>query len=217
MWQPPPAYPLAPDAYPVNVSYDRAARINRLWGIPLVGFLVRLILVIPHILILWLIAIWAALLMLVTWIPVLILGRFPGWGYRWIGGLMGWTIRVQAYLGLLTPTYPPFSLSGEEHPVSVRFDEGVRINRFWGIPLLGLAVRWVVLIPHFIVLWLLGILVAFLVWFVWLPVLLLGRQSDLMYTIVGGYTRWAFRVAAYLLLMVDRYPPFSLGEDDPRL
>jgi hypothetical protein len=124
---------------------------------------------------------------------------------------------VQAYLGLLTPTYPPFSLSGEEHPVSVRFDEGVRINRFWGIPLLGLAIRAVVLIPHFIVLWLLGILVAFLVWFVWLPVLILGRQSDLMYTIVGGYTRWTLRVAAYMLLMVDRYPPFSLGEDDPRL
>ena len=54
MWQPPPAYPLAPDAYPVNVSYDRAARINRLWGIPIVGWLVRSILLIPHFFILWL-------------------------------------------------------------------------------------------------------------------------------------------------------------------
>lgn len=217
VWQPPPAYPLAPDAYPVNVSYDREARINRLWGIPLVGVLVRSILLIPHFLLMFLVAIVAALLMLVTWIPVLLLGRFPGWGYRWIGGLMGWWTRVQAYLELLTPSYPPFSLAGEEHPVSVRFDEGVRINRLWGIPLLGIMVRWILLIPHFIVLGLLSILVAFLIWFTWVPVLLLGRQADLIYTIVGGYNRWLFRVLAYAYLMVDRYPPFSLGEDDPRL
>ena len=47
--------------------------------------------------------------------------------------------------------------------------------------------------------------------------LFLGRQADVIYTIIGGWTRWYLRVLAYLLLMVDRYPPFSLGEDDPRL
>jgi hypothetical protein len=216
-WQLPPAYPLAPDAYPVNISYDRRASINRLWGIPILGVLVRSILLIPHYILLLLIGIIAALLTLVTWIPVLFLGRFPGWGYRWIGGLMGWYIRVQAYLELLTPTYPPFSLSGESHPVTVRFDEGVRINRFWGIPLIGLMVRWIILIPHYIVLWFLAILAGFLVAFSWVPVLILGRQADVIYSIVGGFNRWWFRVLAYQMLMVDRYPPFSLGEDDPRL
>ena len=60
MWQPPPAYPLAPDAYPVNISYDREARINRLWGIPLIGQFVRWIMLIPHFLVLLLVAIVAA-------------------------------------------------------------------------------------------------------------------------------------------------------------
>ena len=93
----------------------------------------------------------------------------------------------------------------------------MRINRLWGIPLIGVLIRGILLIPHFIVLWLLGFLVGILYLFMWVPVLILGRQADLMYTIVGGTTRWGFRVLAYLLLMVDRYPPFSLGEDDPRL
>jgi hypothetical protein len=217
VWQPPPAYPLAPDAYPVNVSYDRSARFGRLWGIPLLGWWVRAILLIPHFVLLWLIGIVAAFMMLVTWIPVLLLGRFPGWGYRWIGGLLGWGLRVQAYLTLLSSTYPPFSLSGEGHPVSVRYDEGVRINRLWGIPILGLVVRGIILIPHWIVLWVLAILAFILLWFTWVPVLFLGRQADVIYTIVGGYNRWSLRVMAYFLLMVDRYPPFSLGEDDPRL
>jgi hypothetical protein len=217
MWMPPPAYPLAPDAYPVNVSYDRGAQINRLWGIPVLGQFIRWILAIPHFVVMFLIAIVVVLQLLVTWIPVLFLGRFPGWGYRWIGGLMGYYTRVQAYLQLMTATYPPFSLAGEEHPVSVRFDEGVRINRLWGIPLIGILIRAILLIPHFIVLWLIGVVVFFLYLVIWVPVLILGRQADLIYTIVGGYVRWAFRVSAYLLLMVDRYPPFSLGEDDPRL
>jgi hypothetical protein len=216
-WQPPPAYPLAPDAYPVNISYDRAARINRLWGIPVIGVLVRAILVIPHVLVLWLMALVVGFLLLFTWIPVLLLGRFPGWGYHWIGGYLGWLARVGAYVWLLTPTYPPFSRSGGDHPVRVRYDEGVRINRLWGIPVLGLLVRAILLIPHFVILWLLFLLAAVLVVFSWVPVLILGRQADLVYRIVGGATRWWLRVYSYLLMMVDRYPPFSLGEDDPTL
>jgi hypothetical protein len=217
MWQPPPAYPLAPDAYPVNVSYDREARINRLWGIPVIGQAVRAILLIPHILVMMLVAIVASIQILLAWIPVLLLGRFPGWGYRWIGGLLGYGLRVSAYALLMTSQYPPFSLSGEDHPVSVRFDEGVRINRLWGIPVIGQMVRAILLIPHLIILWFLAILTWFLMLVVWVPVLIFGRQADLIYTLVGGMYRWQLRVSAYLLLMVDRYPPFSFGEDDPRL
>ncbi len=217
MWQPPPAYPLAPDAYPVNVSYDREAPINRLWGIPFIGQLVRWVLLIPHFLVMFLLAIVAAIQLLVAWIPVLILGRFPGWGYRWTGGLLAYSQRVQAYAMLMTSTYPPFALHSEDYPITVRFDEGVRINRLWGIPLVGYAVRALVLIPHIIMLWLLGIIAWFVMLFVWVPVLIYGRQADLVYTFIGGLYRWQLRVTAYLFLMVDRYPPFSLGEDDPRL
>ena len=101
--------------------------------------------------------------------------------------------------------------------MTVRYDEGVRINRLWGIPIVGYLVRAIVLIPHFIVLWVLSILAGFLAMFVWVPVLILGRQADIIYTVVGGFYRWQLRITAYWLLMVDRYPPFSLGEDDPRL
>ena len=61
------------------------------------------------------------------------------------------------------------------------------------------------------------IVAGFLMLFVWVPVLIFGRQADLIYTLIGGYYRWQLRATAYFLLMVDKYPPFSLGEDDPRL
>ena len=132
---------------------DRDAPINRLWGIPLIGQLVRWVLLIPHFIVLLLLVIVAALQLLVTWIPVLLLGRFPGWGYRWIGGLLGYAHPRAVLRHADDATYPPFSLSGEDHPVSVRYDEGVRINRLWGIPVVGILVRGILLIPHFIVLW----------------------------------------------------------------
>ena len=99
----------------------------------------------------------------------------------------------------------------------MRYDEGVRINRLWGIPIIGHLVRALVLIPHLIVLWALGVLVWFLALVLWVPVLFMGRQADLIYTIVGGFYRWQLRTSAYMFMMVDKYPPFSLGEDDPRL
>ena len=110
IWQPPPAYPLAPDAYAVNVSYDREARINRLWGIPVVGQLVRWVLAIPHFIVLFLLTLMALLQFLVSWIPVLIFGQYPSWGYRWTGGLLAYWQRVYAYLRLMTSDYPPFAL-----------------------------------------------------------------------------------------------------------
>ena len=112
---------------------------------------------------------------------------------------------------------PAYPLAPDAYPVNVSYDRSAAINRLWGIPLLGVLVRGILLIPHFIVLMLLSFVVSILMMFMWVPVLFLGRQADLMYTLVGGFTRWGFRVGAYLFLMVDRYPPFSLGEDDPRL
>ena len=80
--------------------------------------------------------------------------------------------------------------------------------------ILGFTIRAIILIPHFIVLWLIGIAAFVLIAFSWLPVLLLGRQSQLVYSVVGGWMRYGLRVTTYLMLLHDRYPPFSLGNEE---
>ncbi len=146
-----------------------------------------------------------------TWIPVLFTGHYPGWGYALVGGYLRWATRVGTWLYLLSGSYPTFSGGpADGQHVRVLFDEQRPINRLWGIPLIGIAIRAIILIPHFIVLYLLGIVVAFLVLFAWIPVLIKGRQADLVYNIVGGWVRWAMRVYAYLLLLAGPYPPFRL-------
>ncbi len=80
--------------YPVDVRYTPEARIGRYWGIPLLGFWLRYLLLIPHFIVLFFVGIVAFLATLLTWIPVLLTGRYPGWGYTLVGGYLRWGIRV---------------------------------------------------------------------------------------------------------------------------
>jgi hypothetical protein len=204
-----------PDAFPVRLIYDETQGIGRLWGLMWLGMAVRAILLIPHLIALVIVGLIAALLAVFAWVPVLIQGRQAGIMYTFIGGGQRWGVRVLSYLWLLNSGYPPFSLSGDDdHPVRLEIDEGQRVNRFWGIPVIGIAIRALILIPHYIVLWILGIAAYILIIFAWVPVLLLGRQSELVYSVVGGWLRWGIRVYSYLLLLHDRYPPFSLGNEE---
>ena len=200
------------NGYPINVRFDRDQRLNQLWGIPFFGIMVRAILAIPHFIILWFYAIVVTLLFLVTWFPVLIRGEYPKWGYEIIGGYMRWTIRVQAYVGLMVGPYPPFSTRPGIYPVEVDFPESQKLNQLWGIPFLGIMVRAILAIPHFLALWILGILVGFLYLITWYPVLVNGQFPRWGYDLVGGAMRWTYRVTGYVSLMADPYPPFRLEE-----
>lgn len=195
--------------HPVQVVIPPDDGQNRLWGIPLLGVIIRSLLIIPHAIILIFVVIALYLFLLVNWIPILLFGRMGGLGYTIAGGYLRLALRTGLYAILITGRYPPFGLSGD-HPIQVSFDQTETQNRLWGIPFLGVFARGILLIPHFIVLWFLGLIAAIVVLFSWLPVLINGRQADSVVALVGGIYRWGTRVTAYLLLLTGRYPPFSL-------
>ncbi len=200
-----------PPIYPMITTFDQTVTMSRLWGIPLVGVLVRSLVVIPHYIVLFFYAILVGLLQLVMWMPVLVNGRYPAWGYSFVGGFVRWTTRVQAYVVLAASAYPPLSVGGY-HDVDVQWDHSQPVARWAGIPILGIWIRLILLIPHFILLWFLGVAVAFLSLFTWIPVLVNGRYADWAYRIVGGQIRWQNRITCYLLLMTGPYPPVSLDD-----
>lgn len=195
---------------PVNVSVPPDSGQNRLWGIPFFGMFVRAILVIPQAIILFFLGIGLWLMAFVSWIPILLNGRMAGWGYGLFRAYFNLTLRSALYILLIHGRYPPFDPMGE-HPASVALDETEPQNRLWGIPILGIMVRLLLLIPHFLVLWVLGIVVGLGVLVTWIPVLVGGRQADAFVGLYGGYYRWLVRVAAYGTLVSGRYPPFRLS------
>jgi len=202
---------LPPPGYPVRVEFDETEEINRLWGIPLVGHVIRALILLPHFLVLWVLGLLVGLLQLVVWIPVLLQGRYPQWGYDLVGGTYRYSARVTAYWALLTDRYPPFWVKGD-HPVRLDYDETARINPLWGIPFFGIWLRAILAIPHVIVLWFLAIGVGLTLLVSWIPVLVNGRMADWGYTIIGGWLRWTMRVTAYVLLLTSEYPPFRLRD-----
>ena len=219
-WTPPPPpaagapatnIPLGGSGYPVNMTIAPDEGQNRLWGIPFVGLTIRAILVIPQAIVLWLLAVLAGLSTLFSWIPILVNGRQAAFVYTFTGGYLRLGTRVGGYVLLMTGKYPPFGPGGE-HTINLTFDETEEQNRLWGIPLIGLMVRWILLIPHFIVLFFVAIVLGFVSLVTWIPVLVNGRTADWVVRWVGGFYRWFNRVYAYGLLLTGKYPPFRLDD-----
>lgn len=130
--------------------------------------------------------------------------KYPRWWFDFAREFLRFGARVGAYLALLTDTYPS---TDEEQSVHLEIDypNATGLNRF--LPL----VKWLLLIPHYIVLAFLFVGAVFAVLFSWFAILITGRYPRGLFNYIVGVGRWALRVNAYgFLLITDDYPPFSL-------
>jgi hypothetical protein len=106
----PPLEPGAPSPVDLQIDIDSLA-INRWWGIPLFGLLARVLVVLPHIIVLGLVWAAVALTWLVLWIPILTSGRYPEWAVHYYQFALLYTARVGAYVMFLPVPYPPIWLA----------------------------------------------------------------------------------------------------------
>ena len=145
------------------------------------------------------------LLFVPTLLMIVFRQKYPRWWFDWNLELSRFGARIGSYLALLRDEYPS---TDEEQAVHLTFyypDVPNDLNRW--LPL----VKWLLAIPHYIVLFflVLGAIVAILI--AWFAILITGRYPRGLFDYVVGVGRWAQRVAAYAFLLVtDRYPPFSL-------
>jgi len=143
-------------------------------------------------------------------IPVLLMilfrQKYPGWWYDWNLQLTRFSNRIGVYLALMEDRYPS---TDEQQSVHLDFphpDPERDLNRW--LPL----VKWLLAIPHYIVLFFLTIGAIFAAIFAWFAILFTGRYPRSLFDFVEGVIRWHNRVAAYAFLLVtDKYPPFRLA------
>jgi hypothetical protein len=199
-------------AYPIDVQIDYPTNPGRFYAIPLIGFLARVLLLIPHIIALYILGLVVAVCQLFTWVPVLFTGTYPRGLYDLASDVIRWYHMIPAYGYGLTDIYPPFGLSNKAgFPVQITYDYPGQSVRFWAIPLLGWIAKEVILIPHFIVLYVLGVVAGLMALVAWIPVLFGGTYPRWAYDFITGYIRWSTRVFSFLLGLTDKYPPFVLG------
>ncbi|MGY1679946.1 DUF4389 domain-containing protein [Geodermatophilus sp. SYSU D01176] len=218
--------------YPVRVDASMDAPLSRwLW-------LVKWFLLIPHYVVLAFLWIAFVVLTVVAWFAILITGRYPRALFDFNVGVLRWSWRVHyyGYSALGTDRYPPFTLADvPDYPARLDVPYPERLSRG-----LVLVKSWLLAIPHWLVLavfagggiwistgyadevrwdssWGAGGLIGLLALVVGIVLLFTGRYPTPLYDFILGMDRWVLRVAAYVALMTDRYPPFRLdmGGADP--
>ncbi|HEY7151768.1 MAG TPA: DUF4389 domain-containing protein [Solirubrobacterales bacterium] len=131
--------------------------------------------------------------------------KYARWWFDWNRELLRFAARVHTYLALMSDDYP----STDEHQwVRLEIEyPNVETDLARGMPL----VKWLLAIPHYVVLFFLGIGAFFAVIFAWFAILFTGRYPRSVFNYVMGVQRWGLRVVAYAFILVtDKYPPFSL-------
>ena len=208
-----------PESYPARLKVDYPEELNRLTT------LLRIIWVIPILIILTLMSGGgdstvvtdtgdtigtagggiAGGLAFATALMIVFRMRYPRWWFDFAREVTRFTGRVTAYMALLTDQYPS---TIEEQSVHIEIDYPdveQDLNRW--LPL----VKWLLAIPHYIVLIILGLLAIVAVVIAWFAILLTGSYPRGLFNFVVGVARWGLRVQAYAFLLVtDRYPPFSM-------
>jgi hypothetical protein len=146
------------------------------------------------------------LLFLGPLLMILFRRKYPRWWFDWNLELQRFTNRVGVYVALMDDRYPATDQQQAVHLDYVYPDAARDLNRW--LPL----VKWLLAIPHYIVLFFLWIAVIVVVIIAWFAILFTGRYPRGMFDFVESVFRWGNRVTAYALLLVtDRYPPFSLS------
>lgn len=145
----------------------------------------------------------------VLFLPVLLMllfrRKYPRWWFDWNVQLVRFGLRVGAYAALLTDAYPS---TDEEQGVRLKvpYPDAAKDLRPW-LPL----VKWILAIPHLVVLAFLAVAAWVCVAIAWFAILFTGRYPKDLAEFVVGVMRWGVRVAAYAILLVtDEYPPFTL-------
>jgi hypothetical protein len=131
--------------------------------------------------------------------------KYPRWWFDFNRELLRFGARVGAYAALLTDRYPSTDEEQDVHLVLPEPD-GATLNRW--LPL----VKWLLAVPHYVVLAFLYIGVVFAVIAAWFAILFTGRYPRGLFDYVVGVGRWHVRVIAYAFALVtDEYPPFRLA------
>jgi hypothetical protein len=145
----------------------------------------------------------AFVITVIAWFAIVLTGKHPDGLWRLAAYYLRWRVRAVAYLMLLRDEYPPFGDAA--YPASLVLPEPPsdrnRVTVFF---------RMLLVIPHLILLglltaaWVLTTLVA------WFMILLTGTYPETLYGLALGVLAWMTRVEAYVLLLTDEYPPFTL-------
>ncbi len=183
--------------YPVHYEADYQRDRNRLTTF------FRLIVAIPWIFVALFYGIAAMFVILIAWFALIILGRFPQGMYNFVGGVLRYSMRVNAFVTLQTDAWPPFGLSDDQqYPVRIHIaPPAAKQSR------LKVFFRYILAIPVFVMSMIFSYLVQYIAAVAWFTIVFRGYQPAAIHNALAFTNGWVTRANAYVLFMRDEYPP----------
>jgi len=192
-------------AYPIHTRLEYQEKASRLTTF------FRLILAIPHLIVVVLWGIAAFFVAIAAWFAILFTGRYPAGMFGFQMGFLNYSTRVRCYVSLLTDKFPPFGGGSPEdgYPILVTAELPEHLSR------LTTFFRLILAIPAYVVQYFLSILEQLMTIAAWFVILVIGRLPQTLFEIMELPQRYYVRYNAYtFLLTTDRYPWFQ-PEDEP--
>ncbi len=190
-------------SYPVRFDVSPQTQHGRL------SVLFRPLLVLPYAIVAYAIAYLVYPLTVLAWFAIVFAGRYPRGLWGFCANLMIWRARFYTYAGLLRDEYPPFSYA--PYPAVLQIDYARRRSR------VRTFFRAILLLPQLFASYLIYIAWYACLLLAWVAILITGTYPEGIRRFMIGAIRWLVRLEAYMLLLVDDYPPFSLGLQEPAL
>jgi Domain of unknown function (DUF4389) len=196
---PDPAGPPSPE-YAAQVEFSYPTELNR-W-LPLVKWL----LVIPHFIVLFFVAIGAFFVVIFAFFAVIITGQWPRGAFDYLVGTARWAYRVTAYFHLMVDAYPPFSMADDpNYPVRLNVEYPEQVDRWRPL------VQWILAIPYLFIAGVLYWLTGLLTIISFFTILFTKQIPRPIYELMIPGLRWNLRGNAYAYFLTKRYPPFVWG------
>jgi len=194
--------------YPVHLRGELSTPPGR-WV-----WLFKWLLMIPHIFVLCFLSLASGVLTVIAFFAILFTGKYPRGLFDFNVGVMrwGWRVSFWSYSALGTDKYPAFSLDADpNYPADLEVEYPEKLTN-WKV-----LVKWLLAFPHWIIV---GIfqggrgwgLISVLTIVNAVILLFTGKMNGDIFKLVMGLNRWTYRVYAYVFLMRDEYPPFTLEE-----
>ena len=189
--------------HPVQLDLEAPLEVAR-WR-PLVHWLLG----IPHLIVVQILGYVQFVLAVIAWFAILFTGNIPKGLFDFMAMIFRYQWRTNSYVWFMREPYPPFAFDAQnldpgDDPARLSIEYPERLSR-------GLIfIKWLLVIPHVFALLFVFIAAFFVAIASFFAVLFTGRWPEGMRRFIVGTTRWSTRVGAYVCLMTDVYPPFSM-------
>src|SRR3990170_3846681 len=177
-------------SYPLTYDVEYPAELSR-WLI-----FIKFLLAIPHFIVLYALSIATGVVTFIAWFAILFTKRYPREMFSFVVNVNRWSANLGAYILLLRDEYTPFSWEVGKYPVTYDVAYPEELSR-WLI-----FIKWLLAIPHIIVLYFLFIVASLALVVAWFAILFTKRFPESLFRFVVGVMRWQQRVNAYMNFML---------------